>query len=235
MESSMPPHRRMCASASLPRTSLACASASVVPAAAHPVNRDRTVVRTIRWQDTTLITDEGTALYDSRVICEYLNATGNGKLIPQPGPARWSVLVEQALADGIMDAAVLARYETVLRPEPLRWNDWITGQLEKVTSGLAEISGTPRDSASAWTWARSPLGVRSGISTSVTRRLRGATNAPRRRRGSSDSARGVRWRRLGRRRKGTSRGSTSVDEVYMLRKRRFGESPDPQCHARIRT
>ena len=112
----------------------------LVAAAAHPVNRDRAVVaHNPLGKIPTLITDEGTALYDSRVICEYLNAAGNGKLIPQSGPARWSVLVEQSLADGIMDAAVLARYETVLRPEPLRWNDWIAGQLEKVTSGLAEI------------------------------------------------------------------------------------------------
>jgi glutathione S-transferase len=112
----------------------------LIPAAAHPVNRDRTVVaHNPLGKIPTLITDEGTVLYDSRVICEYLNAAGNGKLIPQPGPARWGVLVEQALADGIMDAAVLARYETVLRPEPLRWNDWIAGQLDKVTSGLAEL------------------------------------------------------------------------------------------------
>ena len=112
----------------------------LVPAAAHPVNRDRAIVaHNPLGKVPTLITDEGPVLYDSRVICEYLNALGNGKLIPQPGPARWSVLVEQSLADGIMDAAVLGRYETVLRPEPLRWNDWLAGQLDKVTCGLAEL------------------------------------------------------------------------------------------------
>ena len=112
----------------------------LVPAAAHPVNRDRSVVaHNPLGKIPTLIPDEGAALYDSRVICEYLNALGKGNLIPQPGPARWSVLAEQSLADGIMDAAVLARYESVLRPEALRWSDWTTGQLEKVTSGLDEI------------------------------------------------------------------------------------------------
>jgi glutathione S-transferase len=112
----------------------------LVPAAAHPVNRDRAIVaHNPLGKVPTLITDEGTVLYDSRVICEYFNAMANGNLIAQPGPARWSVLVEQSLADGIMDAAVLTRYETVLRPEPLRWNDWIAGQLDKVTSGLAEL------------------------------------------------------------------------------------------------
>ena len=87
----------------------------------------------------TLITDDGTVLYDSRVICEYLNALGDGQLIPRDAPAHWNALVEQSLADGIMDAAVLTRYETAVRPEERRWNDWTAGQLDKVTCGLAEI------------------------------------------------------------------------------------------------
>mgnify|MGYP005606383195 CR=1 FL=1 len=58
---------------------------------------------------------------------------------PRDGPARWSVLTEQSLADGIMDAALLARYETAVRPENLRWDDWTAGQLDKVTCGLAEV------------------------------------------------------------------------------------------------
>jgi glutathione S-transferase len=112
----------------------------LVPAAAHPVNRDRSVVaHNPLGKIPTLLTDDGTALYDSHVICEYLNELGKGKLIPPAGPARWTVLTEHALANGILDAAVLVRYETVLRPEPLRWSDWITGQMEKVTSGLELI------------------------------------------------------------------------------------------------
>ena len=112
----------------------------LVPAAAHPINRDRTVVaHNPLGKIPTLLIDDGTPLYDSGVICEYLNELGSGNLVPQRGVARWSVLTEQALADGILDAAVLVRYETVLRPEPLRWNDWITGQMEKVTSSLDQI------------------------------------------------------------------------------------------------
>ena len=112
----------------------------LLPAAAHPINRDRTVVaHNPLGKIPTLVTDEGTALYDSNVICEYLNELGKGNFIPPRGPARWTVLTEHALADGMLDAAVLVRYETVLRPEPLRWNDWITGQMEKVTSGLDQI------------------------------------------------------------------------------------------------
>lgn len=87
----------------------------------------------------TLIADDGTAIYDSPVIAEYLNELGGGNLIPRDGPARWTVLIEQALADGMLDAAVLARYERALRPESLRWNDWIAGQERKITDGLDEL------------------------------------------------------------------------------------------------
>jgi glutathione S-transferase len=117
----------------------------LVPAAAHPVNRDPTVVAlNPLGKIPTLVTDDGAVLYDSRVICEYLSALGDGHLMPPRGPSRWSVLADQALADGIMDAAVLARYETALRPESRRWNDWLAGQLEKVTSGLVEIERRDR-------------------------------------------------------------------------------------------
>jgi glutathione S-transferase len=112
----------------------------LVPFAAHPVNRDRSIVgHNPLGKVPTLITDDGAVLYDSRVICEYLNALGDGHLIPRDGSARWSVLVEQSLADGISDAAVLSRYEMAVRPEPLRWNDWLTGQLDKVTCALADL------------------------------------------------------------------------------------------------
>ena len=112
----------------------------LLPAAAHPVNRERTIgAHNPLGKVPTLIADDGTALYDSRVICEYLNAVGNGNLVPPAGIARWRTLVDQSLADGIMDAAVLGRYETVLRPEPLRWNDWLAGQLDQVPCGVDEI------------------------------------------------------------------------------------------------
>jgi glutathione S-transferase len=120
----------------------------LVSAAPHPVNRDRMLVASNPLgKIPTLITDEGTVLYDSWVICDYLNALADGPLIPPQGPARWRVLVDQALADGVMDAAVLVRYESAARPEKLRWNDWITGQLEKVTCGLAELERRARDLA----------------------------------------------------------------------------------------
>ena len=81
--------------------------------------------------------EDGTVLYDSRTICEYLDAlAGGGRLFPASGPARWSALRRQSLGDGIMDAGILRRYELVLRPEPLRWADWLQGQQAKIEFGL---------------------------------------------------------------------------------------------------
>ena len=118
----------------------------LVTASAHPVNRDKNVVaHNPLGKIPTLITDDGSVLYDSRVICEYLNILGDGNLIPRAGEARWTVLSAQALADGVMDAAVLTRYETFGRPEALRWQDWITGQLAKVTSGLDALESRAAD------------------------------------------------------------------------------------------
>ena len=58
-----------------------------------------------------LVTTDGLALFDSPVICEYLDNVGAGQLFPPPGPARWRALKQQAIGDGIMDAAVMRRVE----------------------------------------------------------------------------------------------------------------------------
>ena len=86
-----------------------------------------------------LLTDAGEALYDSRVICEYLDTQHQGpKLLPD-GAARWPVLRMAALADGLMDAALLARYERAARPAELQWSAWLEGQLGKIQRALAEL------------------------------------------------------------------------------------------------
>lgn len=82
---------------------------------------------------------DGTVLYDSRVICEYLDSLAGTKLFPQAGPERWRALCLQALCDGILDAAVLIRYEVAVRPEPIRWSKWIDGQRSKIDGGLAAL------------------------------------------------------------------------------------------------
>ena len=86
-----------------------------------------------------LSTEEGT-LYDSAVICEYLDSLHRGaSLFPAAGRERWRELRLQALGDGILDAAVLMRYENAVRPQALLWNDWVAGQLGKVRSGLGAL------------------------------------------------------------------------------------------------
>ena len=83
-----------------------------------------------------LSTNDGT-LYDSPVICEYLDGLHRGTpLFPRAGPERWRALRLQALGDGILDASVLMRYESAVRPQSLQWSDWTAGQLEKVRGGL---------------------------------------------------------------------------------------------------
>jgi glutathione S-transferase len=85
----------------------------------------------------SLVTDDGQALFDSPVICEYLDSlAGGGKLFPAAGPARWTALRQQALGDGILDALILCRYE-IVRPEDKRWSGWTDGQMIKAHQGLA--------------------------------------------------------------------------------------------------
>ena len=90
-----------------------------------------------------LITDAGEPLFDSRVICEYLDVTFNsGRLHPETGPERWSALRLQALADGIMDAAVICRYES-LRPDGERSPGWLLRQRGKICRALDHLEATP--------------------------------------------------------------------------------------------
>ena len=63
----------------------------------------------------TLVTDDGESLFDSPVICEYLDSLGDSpKLFPAAGPARWTALRQQALGDGILDASQPRRREIAL-------------------------------------------------------------------------------------------------------------------------
>jgi len=87
-----------------------------------------------------LITDEGEKLYDSPVICEYLDSlTAGPRLFPPEGPERWQALRLQALGDGMLDAALLAMIETKRRPEALRWADWMALQQVKIQHGLDQL------------------------------------------------------------------------------------------------
>jgi len=84
--------------------------------------------------------DNGQVLYDSRVILEYLDQQHVGNpLIPRDGSARWRRLTLAALADGIMDASVLVRYELTLRAPEKHWEQWLDGQRDKIRRALAVL------------------------------------------------------------------------------------------------
>jgi glutathione S-transferase len=83
---------------------------------------------------------KGMDLFDSPVICEYLDTHHKGrKLFPRKGRGRWMALRQQAMADGLLDAALLVRYEGFLRPEDKRWSDWSKGMMKKVNGVLDQL------------------------------------------------------------------------------------------------
>jgi glutathione S-transferase len=84
-----------------------------------------------------LLTDAGDTIFDSTVICEYLDQlAGGGILIPRAYSARWQVLTQHAVAQGVCESVISVRYETWLRPEALRWDVWVDDQWNKINSGL---------------------------------------------------------------------------------------------------
>jgi glutathione S-transferase len=91
----------------------------------------------------TLILEDGASLYDSRVIAEYLDQLGGGKLIPTDPARRFDALRLQALGDGINDAALLIRYETATRRPELRDQGAIDLQQGKIDRALAALDATP--------------------------------------------------------------------------------------------
>lgn len=98
-----------------------------------------------------LIPQGGTPLYDSPVICEYLDSLSPSPvLFPKSGPARWTALTHGALGDGIIDAAILLVYESRFRAENMRSQTWIERQQSKIDRSLDQLekaslawSGTP--------------------------------------------------------------------------------------------
>lgn len=92
-----------------------------------------------------LVLDDGTAVFDSPVILEYLDMELGGTLLPASGAERLAALTLQALADGITDAAVLMSSERFFRPAEHVSERWQAHQLGKVTRGLSAIAVSPPD------------------------------------------------------------------------------------------
>lgn len=107
--------------------------------AANPVARDeRIAAYNPLAKIPAALSADGEALFDSRVICEYLDDWAAGGLFPT-GARRWPALTRQALGDGLLDAALLARYERQSRPAQLWSQPWYHGQLQKIDAALDEI------------------------------------------------------------------------------------------------
>ena len=106
-----------------------------VSAADSPVNEHNPLGKV-----PTLVLDDGTTLYDSRVIVEFLdNASPASRLIPEDNRERVAVRRWEALADGVLDAGLLVRYES-LRPQGEQSAAWVDKQMAKVRRGLARMN-----------------------------------------------------------------------------------------------
>ena len=95
----------------------------------------------------TLVLDDGTALYDSRVIVEFLDSVSPiSRLIPDDTRERVAVRRWEALADGVLDAGLLVRYES-LRDKAEQSAAWVGKQLSRMRRGMAqmqaELNGKP--------------------------------------------------------------------------------------------
>src|ERR1700704_1018863 len=89
----------------------------------------------------TLLLDDGTALYDSRVIVEFLDSVSPiSRLIPEATRDRVAVRRWEALADGILDAGLLVRYESV-RDKKEQSKAWVDKQVARMQRGMAQLSG----------------------------------------------------------------------------------------------
>jgi len=91
-----------------------------------------------------LVLDDGTTIFDSRVILDYLDhLAGGGRIVPRDPMARIAAMRLQALCDGICDASLLVIYEDRFRPADKRVQSWIDRQAEKVERGLAALEAAP--------------------------------------------------------------------------------------------
>ena len=91
-----------------------------------------------------LIVEDGTVLYDSPVILEYLDhRAGGGKIIPKEPNARFAALTLEALCDGILDACILLVYEGRWRPAEMHVKKWTDYQAEKVKRAFDVLEASP--------------------------------------------------------------------------------------------
>ena len=92
----------------------------------------------------TLVLEDGRALFDSRVVLEFLDhAAGGGRIIPAEPEARYEALRQAALADGVLEAALLVVYEARYRPDREPHEPWLAFQRGKIARALAAAEAAP--------------------------------------------------------------------------------------------
>ncbi|MGG4773762.1 glutathione S-transferase family protein [Alcaligenaceae bacterium 429] len=115
-------------------------SIEILSSAAGPVVRDQNIVAVnSSGKVPCAILPNGAPLFDSRVISQYVDSLGTPENSLYPADRRFEILTLEALGDAMLDACLLCRYETVMRPKELYWEDWFNGQMAKVDSGLDDL------------------------------------------------------------------------------------------------
>lgn len=111
----------------------------LVPGSGTPLDPNQaTVSHNPLGKVPALERDDGPAIYDSRVITQYLNAWATAGLYPE-APRLWETLTLEATGDGITDAALLMTYEARVRPEDKRYDEWVEAQWTKIARGCAAL------------------------------------------------------------------------------------------------
>jgi glutathione S-transferase len=91
-----------------------------------------------------LLTDDGQSIYDSHVVCEYLDSLApTPVLFPPSGNERWRALTLGALGDGVLDAALLLVYESRFRPEGMAVQGWVDRQQSKIDRAVDLLENSP--------------------------------------------------------------------------------------------
>ena len=116
-----------------------------VPVAVEPGKYNEDYSRTVNplRKLPALILDDGSTIVDSFVIAEYLDHVAGGKLIPAESPERWKRRTEHSILQGMLEAMLLCRYESMLRPKELRWQIWYDDQWDRAWHGFSLFESRP--------------------------------------------------------------------------------------------
>ena len=116
-----------------------------------PVQRNESLMRhNPLGKVPCLVLPDGRSLFDSSVIAAYFDSLSAPHLSPDDGPARYDALMLEALADGLLDACLLLRYETLARPSEKFWQEWHDGQMAKVDGALDLLHSRWTDALNGW-------------------------------------------------------------------------------------